>query len=168
MNKIKVLCLVLSLVAFSGCSASPFSPKNQQRINNSNGKLDEIKSNQNGIMAEVGKIKQDFNLMNSQLREVQSGLLNINTALSRNENNGIQILQGDGSLMLVFAMFLVGAALWYRLRAVRSETNLSIIAKEVAKFNIVELNDDIMKSAIKAGHGKQVFNILSKSVQDLS
>jgi outer membrane murein-binding lipoprotein Lpp len=166
MKAIKALCLVLSIMVFSGCSVSPFSPRNQQKINNSNGKIEEIKSNQNGLMAEVGKLKQDFDLINSQLKEVQSGLLNINSTLSRNENSGIQILQGDGSLILVFSMFIVGATLWYRVRAIKSEKNLSIIAKEVAKHNLVELNDDIIKSAIKAGQGKQVFQILSQAVID--
>jgi len=165
MKSIKVLCILLCFGTISGCSVSPFSPRNQQRINN-NGKLDEIKSNQNGIMAEVGKLKQDFDLMNSQLREVQSGLLNINSALSRNENSGIQILQGDGSLILVFSMFVVGAMLWYRTRAVKSEKSLSIIAKEVAKYNLVELNDDIMKSAMKAGQGKQVLKVLNQAFID--
>ena len=68
--------------------------------------------------------------------------------------------------MLVFSIFLVGATFWYRMRAVKSEKNLSIIAKEVARYNLVDLNDDIMKSAIKAGRGKQVFSILNKAVQD--
>lgn len=165
MNKIKMVCLILSLTILSGCSVSPFSPRNQQRINN-NGKIDEIKSNQNGIMAEVGKLKQDVDLINSQLREVQSGLLNINSALSRNENSGIQILQGDGSLILVFSMFIVAAMLWYRSKAVKSEKNLSIIAKEVAKYNVAELNDSIIKSAISEGKGKEILQILNKAIEN--
>lgn len=164
MIKLKLTYFVLLAVVLSGCSVSPFSPKNQQRINNGNGKIDEIKSNQNGIMAEVGKLKQDLDLVNSQLKEVQSGLININSAISRNENSGIQILQGDGSLILVFSMFVLGGMLWYRSKAVKSEKNLSIIAKEVAKYNLAELNDNILKSAAKEGKGKEVLKILNNAI----
>lgn len=165
MNKIKMACLILSLTLLSGCSVSPFSPKNQQRINN-NGKIDEIKSNQNGIIAEIGKLKQDVDLINSQLKEVQNGLLNINSALSRNENSGIQVLQGDGSLILVFSIFIVTAMLWYRSKAVKSEKSLSIIAKEVAKYNVAELNDSIIKSAMNEGKEKEIFQILNKAIEN--
>jgi len=158
-----LIAFLLLLMVVPGCSMSPFSPKSQQKINNGNGKIDEIKSNQNGIIAELGKLKQDFDLVNSKLKEVQSGLLNINSAISRNENSGVQILQGDGSLILVFSILILGVMIWYRERAVRSEKSLSIIAAQVAKYNIAELNEDIIKSAVKGKQAQTVLKALSKS-----
>jgi len=164
MKLIKLLLVSLIVLTFTGCSVSPFSPRNQQRINNG-GKIDEIKSNQNGIMAEVGKLKQDVQLMNSKLKEVQNGLININSAISRNENSGVQILQGDGSLILVFSVIVFGGMLWYRARAINSEKSLNIMAKQVTKYNLAELNDSIIKDAIKEGKGKEIVRILNKAIE---
>lgn len=162
MKTIKIVCCLAGIL-LSGCSVSPFSPKNQQRINN-NGKIDEIKSNQNGLMLEFMKLKQDLGILNSQLKEVQNGLVNMNNAISRNENSGIQILQGDGSLILVFSILIFGGMLWYRSKALKSEKNLDIIVKQVVKYNLAELNDEIIKCAIKEGKGKDIVGILSKAV----
>lgn len=164
--KFKIFALFLVALSITGCAnVSPFSPKNPQKINNQ-GKIEEIKSNQNGIMAEIGKLKQDAQILDSQLKEIQSGLVNINSAISRNENNGVQILQGDGSLILVFALVTVGMLLlWYRNRAVISEKNLSIMAKEVVKFNNTTLNDEILSKADSEGMGKKMLKVLTVSFE---
>lgn len=164
--KFKIFALLLAVSSITGCAnVSPFSPKNPQKINNQ-GKIEEIKSNQNGIMAEIGKLKQDAQILESQLKEIQSGLININSAMSRNENSGIQILQGDGSLILVFALVTVGMLLlWYRNRAVTSEKNLFIMAREVVKFNNATLNDEILIKADSKGVGKQMLKVLTTNFE---
>jgi hypothetical protein len=161
MGKIKIICLFLVL-SLTGCSA--FSPINRQRINNE-GKIEDIKSNQNGIMAEIGKLKQDTQILGSQLKEVQNGLINLNAMLSKNENNGIQILQGDGALILVFSLVSLGMVLFYRNKAVQNEKNLSILAKEITKINNPELNDQILRMAVQKGTQKSMLNTLKKSIQ---
>ena len=166
MKLIKLLLISFSVLAITGCSVSPFSPRSQQKINN-NGKIEEIKSNQNGILAEVGKLKQDVDLMNSKLKEVQNGLINISSAISRNENSGVQVLQGDGSLILVFSIIVFGGMLWYRTRAISSERSLNIMAKQVAKYNLAELNDNIIKDAVNAGKGKEILGLLNKAIKEV-
>ena len=150
-----LICLVL------GCAN--FDPRNNERIENQNGKIDEIRNNQNGVMAEIGKLKQSADIQNSQLKEVQNGLFNMNTAISKNENSGIQILQGDGSLMLIFSLSVISMILYYyRDRAVKSEKANEIISKEIARFNHPQLNDNILKAAMYTNCEKKVFTLLKK------
>lgn len=166
MKTIKLMCIFLSLF-FIGCAKfSPFSPTNRQRINNQ-GTIEDIKSNQNGIIAELGKLKQDAQVLDSQLKEIQNGLINLNAAISRNENNGVQILQGDGALIFVFSILTLGMILFYRNKAVESEKNLSILAKEIAKINDPKINDEVLKLALEKGVGASMLKTLKKSVQDL-
>ena len=100
--------LILTLLFFSGCG---FSPRN--RLNNQDGQIDELKNNQNGLMSEIGGLKQQSEITDSQLKEVQQGYLNIQNKLSSNENSGVQILQGDGALFLVFATIVICSILYF-------------------------------------------------------
>lgn len=151
-------------VSISGCAN--FNPRIQPNIDNKDGKIDEINSNQNGIMAEIGKLKQDTQLLNSQLKEVQNGLLNLNMAISRNENSGIQILQGDGSLIFLYSLAVMGMILyWYRDRAIKSEKSAEVIAAEIAKINDPILNDNILRAAMKQNCEQQVFKLLNDSFE---
>ena len=102
----KILAIICLFVMLSGCA--DISPRYNPKIENENGKIDEIRNNQNGIMAEIGKLKQSAEIQNSQLKEVQNGLLNFNAAVSKNENSGVQILQGDGALIMIFSLIVSG------------------------------------------------------------
>lgn len=156
-------CLITGL---SGCAN--LSPRNNPNIDNQNGKIDEIRNNQNGVMAEIGKLKQNAEIQNSQLKEVQNGILNLNTAISRNENSGIQILQGDGALILVFSLAVIGMLLyWYRDRAITSEKSAEVMAKEIARFNDPTLNDNILRAALNSESESHVFHLLTKSRREL-
>jgi hypothetical protein len=161
-----IILSIAMLTGISGCGN--FSPRNQPRIDNQGGKIDEIRNNQNGVMAEIGKLKQDAEIQNSQLKEVQNGLLNLNASLSRNENSGVQILQGDGALMLVFSLSVIAMLLyWYRDRAIVSEKSANLMAKEIARFNHPTLNDNILKAAMYSNAESHVYNLLTKSRKDL-
>ncbi len=150
-----VICFMIS-----GCAN--FNPKNNSPIQN-NGRIDEIRNNQNGVMAEIGKLRQSAEISDSKLKEVQNGLLNLNAAVSRNENSGIQILQGDGALMLVFSLSVMGMFLyWYRDRAITSEKSAMIMAREVSRFNDPVLNDNILYAAMNTNCEKHVFKMLTE------
>lgn len=158
------LLFVLLPILISGCAN--FNPRNQNKINNQNGQIEDIKSNQNGVMAEIGKIRQDISAQNSKLKEIQSGLVNLNAAISRNENSGVQIIQGDGALIFIFSLVVLGMLMfWYRDRAVKSEKTSEILAKEVAKFNDPYLNDAILKSAINQKSAKQIYQLIKRHIQ---
>jgi len=154
------------MVGLSGCAN--LNPRNDPNIDNQNGKIDEIRNNQNGVMAEIGKLKQNAEIQNSQLKEVQNGILNLNTAISRNENSGIQILQGDGALILVFSLAVIGMLLyWYRDRAIIGEKSSEVLAKEIARFNNPILNDNVLRSAMNINSEKHIYQLLMKSKREL-
>lgn len=160
MKRIFATLTILSMLS-AGCAN--VNPINNPKIDNSNGKIDEIKNNQNGVMAEIGKLKQNAEIQDSELKEIQNGLLNINAAVSRNENSGIQILQGDGALIMVFSIIVI-AMLLYRNKAIKQEKVANLISKEVAQFNDPVLNDNILKSAMKDSSEVHVYNLLRKYI----
>ena len=159
MKRILFLLCTALLIGVSGCAN--LNPRNNSPINNENGKIDEIRNNQNGLMLELGKLKNDAQIQNSQLKEVQQGMLNLNASVSRNENSGVQILQGDGALILVFALGVIGMLLyWYRDRAVKSEKAVDIITREVARLNDPSLNDNILRAASNTDTEGHLYHLL--------
>ena len=161
------LFLLIGIMTISGCAN--LNPRNNSPIDNQNGHIDEIRNNQNGVMAEIGKLKQNAEIQNSQLKEVQNGLLNLNMAISRNENSGVQILQGDGALILVFSLCVIGMLLyWFHDRAVTSEKSADIMAKEVIRFNNPILNDNILRSAMNSSSEKPVYHMLTKHQREFN
>lgn len=162
----KWIFIVILFIFSQGCAN--FNPRMNPRINNKDGNIEEIKNNQNGVMAEIGKLKQEAEIQNSKLDEVQNGLLNLNASVSRNENSGIQILQGDGALILVFSLAVIAMILyWYRERAINGEKTVAIMSKEIAKFNDAELNDNILKAAMLENKEIYVLNILKKEIEKM-
>jgi hypothetical protein len=158
--------IILSIIlCFSLVGCSNFNPRMQNRIDNKNGKIDEIKNNQNGLMLELGKLRQDAEIQNSQLKEVQQGMLNLNATGIRNENKGVQILQGDGALILIFALGTVAMLLFYKRKSDKNEKIANIMAKEVMLLNDQKLNDKILNLSIKTKLEKDVYKMMFKHIR---
>jgi hypothetical protein len=160
----RIAFFYLFLVSFlAGCGN--FSPRLQNRIDNKDGKIDEIKNNQNGIMLEIGKLRQQAEIQNSQLNEVQQGFLNLNAAGVRNENKGIQILQGDGALIMVFSIIALGMfLLYYKNKSDKNEKIANVLAGEVMLANDPVMNDNILRSARFTPLEKPIFEIMKKNL----
>jgi len=164
MKRILVILSALLMLGVTGCAN--LNPRINDKIDNQQGRIDEIRNNQNGLMLELGKLKNDAQISNSQLKEVQQGMLNLNAAISRNENSGVQILQGDGALIMVFGLGVIGMLLyWYRDRAVKSEKAVDIITKEVARLNDPVLNDNILKAAMHTSSEEHIYHLLVRHNQ---
>jgi hypothetical protein len=158
--------IILSIIlCFSLVGCSNFNPRMQNRIDNKNGKIDEIKNNQNGLMLELGKLRQDAEIQNSQLKEVQQGMLNLNATGIRNENKGVQILQGDGALILIFALGTVAMLLFYKRKSDKNEKIANIMAQEVMLLNDQKLNDKILNLSIKTKLEKDVYKMMFKHIR---
>lgn len=152
----KILFVFITCLFLLGCAN--FNPRNNPRIENQDGKIEDIRTNQNGFMLELGKIRQQGEVTNSSLKEIQTGLLNINAALSRNENYGVQVLQGDGSLILIFSVIVVGMILWhYRATAKKAEQAVKVMAREIVRLNNEDLNDSVLMSARKFNVEKLIY-----------
>ena len=158
--------IILSIIlCFSLVGCSNFNPRMQNRIDNKNGKIDEIKNNQNGLMLELGKLRQDAEIQNSQIKEFQQGMLNLNATGIRNENKGVQILQGDGALILIFALGTVAMLLFYKRKSDKNEKIANIMAQEVMLLNDQKLNDKILNSSMKTKIEKDVYKMMFKHIR---
>lgn len=165
MQKLKFFLIFL---CFVGCARldPKINPHNNTPINNTDGDV-EARNNQNGVMLELAKLNQKADLQNSQLKEVQNGLVNLNTSLSRNENSGIQILQGDGALIMVFSLAVIFLLFVYRNKAIKNEKISNLMAKEIARFNHGQLNDNVLYAAANEKCERKVFDLIKKN-QSLS
>ena len=161
MRRILILAIALHLMLICGCPN--FNPRLRNEINNSNGQIDEIRNNQNGISLELGKIKQDTEISNSKIEEMQQGMFNINASASRNENSGVQILQGDGALILVFSLGVIGMILYhYRDRAIKSEKAAEIMAQQIISYGDPVLNDNVLFASMHTDSEKRVYSLMKK------
>lgn len=163
----KGICLTAIFVFLSICSGcsnnlSPFSPDLKNEINNQNGKIEDIKNNQNGVMLELIKLRNEQKINAEKIDNFQQGLLNLS---GRNENFGVQILQGDGALVMVFALGTIAMMLiyHYRTKAVKKEKAADILAQQIVNYNDESLTDDVFISAMHTDVEKDVYDLIAKN-----
>ena len=162
MKKIILLIFGIILIGTSGCNN--LSPRLEEHIDNQNGKIDEIRSVQNGISTELGNLRAENTLTNSELDALQQGWVNLNAKLSSNENSGIQILQGDGALIMVFSLAVIFMLIWYyRDKAKKAEKVAEILAQEITNKNDPALEDKIFLAAKHTDVEANVYHLIVKS-----
>lgn len=161
MNKIFMLISALLSLSLIGCGN--LSPRLDNEIDNRNGEIEELKNIQNGMNLELGKLRQDSEIVNSNLKEVQQGMLNFNNKLSSNENSGVQILQGDGALIFIFALAVICMLLYhYRKLYKKNEKAADILAQQIANKNDPQLDDVIFQAAMHTDVESEVYNLITK------
>jgi len=159
-NLITLLVFGLSL-SLAGCGN--LSPQQDQRIENQGGEIEELKNIQNGVNSEIGKLRQEAEITNSTLKEVQNGMINFNAKLSSNENSGIQILQGDGALILIFAIAVVGMLLFhYRSLYKKNEKAADLLAQQITNRGDPYLDDVVFAAAMHTDVEKEVYHLMTK------
>lgn len=129
MKKVIVgFCLLTSLFLCGCGNLSPrdsLNPKLQQDINNQQGRIDRIENNQNAVRAEISK------LLNQE-----------------NNNNGVQILQGDGGLIFLFGLITIFLVLFYFYKVAAGEKKTSdILAEQIVRYRDKSLESNILKAA---------------------
>jgi len=154
--RLGTVILAVMLLAASGCNFSPLSPSSRQRINNS-GEIGDIKSNQNGVMAEVLSLKSRLDVIAKDIESLQSGLVN-----SNNKNFGIQIFQGDGGLAvgLVLLSILGIVAANYKLKSDKYRKTAEIFVKQIKNMNDLGLEDRIFADALAEKVEDKVYKML--------
>lgn len=150
--------ILTSLVVLSITGCANISPRNRQNINNQGGETGDIQNNQQGFLLELGKMKQEVDIIGSKLKEVQEGLININAAISRNENSGVQILQGDGSLILVFSCAVLAFIFYYKNRD--NEKLLKVLTNKIVELGDEKLTASIVDS-IEPNQAKKIIKMLN-------
>ena len=168
MQKI-ILSLIFgtTLLVTSGCNN--LSPRLEERIDNQNGKINEIRSVQNGISTELGNLRAENTITDSELEALQQGWVNLNAKLSSNNNSGIQILQGDGALIMIFSLAIVGMLLWhYRDKAKKAEKVAEILAQEIASKKDPALEDKVFLAARHTNVEASVYHLMVKAQNKVS
>jgi predicted PurR-regulated permease PerM len=158
----KILLIFILLIPFSGCAnISPFKPKFRQEIDNQNGKIDAIKTNQNGIMLDLLNLKNEQQITQRDVQNFQQGLINME---KRNENSGIQIFQGDGGLAIggMIAMFGLYLIYMYRTRAVASEKTATVLAQQIAQYDDPYLTEEVFKAAMYSPVEGDIYKLITK------
>lgn len=153
----KILFTLALCVAVSGCNFSPLSPSNRNGIRNNSGEIGDIKSNQNGIMAEIMSLKSRMDVMARDIESIQSGLINHN-----NKNNGIQIFQGDGGLAvgLSLAFMLALVAVSYKIRSDKYRKTAELFGSRLKSLGNPRMEEEIMLEALGRKVESETFKIL--------
>lgn len=146
------------LTALTGCNFSPLSPSNRNNIRN-NGEIGDIKNNQQGIMAEVMNLKNRLEVMAQEIETLQNGLINYN-----NKNSGVQILQGDGGLIVALSALALIAivAMNYKIKCEKYKKTAEIFGEKIKSMNRPDLEEDIMLGAMAKKVESEAFGILKK------
>jgi hypothetical protein len=159
MKNLILFFAISAILTFSGCGN--LSPRNdlENKINNQNGKIGEIENLQNSIKAEMGNIKNQTEVNAKNLKNMQQGLINYNR-----DNSGIQILQGDGALILIFGIATVFGILWFsaRDRAIKSEKATDVLAEALVQEDNIELENQVFSAAMHSGVEEQVLKAMTK------
>jgi hypothetical protein len=75
----KLLLMLAILFPLMGCAIGnrfdPFSPKQRQELKNRDGKIEEVKNNTQGLMLEVGKLRQDSAVNAEKLNNYHSAFI---------------------------------------------------------------------------------------------
>lgn len=150
------ICVTIMLLS-SGCSVSPFSPRNNNKINNSNGEIQDIKNNQNGFMLDLAELRNKMDLVARDIDNMQQGFMN-----SNNKNYGVQIFQGEGGLLMAVALLVGGIVIvfMYRNEAIKYKKTAEILGKEIKSLKDINLENKIFTLAIKENIEKNVYESL--------
>lgn len=153
------ILLASLLLVTTGCiDVSPLSPDLDNKIDNQQGKIEDIKNNQNGIMLDLLKLRNEQQQHARDVENQVQGMFN-------KSNSGVQILQGDGALILVFgvavmAMFLV---YHYKTRAEKSQKTAEIMAQQIAVFADHNLDNEVFLSAMNTEVEEDVYHMMVKA-----
>lgn len=143
----------------SGCGN--FSPRQDQEIDNRNGRIDEIENLANSIKAEIGNLKQQNEIQNSQLDRMQQGVANLQ---SNYDNSGVQILSGPGGLAFsIIAIIAVSTiAVHYRNVSKQNEKTADVLAEQIVQMNNPWLEDQVFRACMHTGIEENVLKIIQK------
>ena len=155
--KIMFVAVMVAAGLVSGCNFSPLSPPNRQNIRNNNGEIGDIKSNQQGIMAEMLNLKNRMDVMAQNIENLQNGFINHN-----NKNSGVQIFQGDGGLLVGISCIalLAMVALNYKFKSDKYRKTAEIFGERIKSMNKPELEDEILLGAMAKKVETEAFRIL--------
>lgn len=80
-----------------------------------------------------------------------------------NNNSGVQILQGDGGLVLVFGLVTIFLILYYFYRTAESyRKTAEILAEQISRADNPDLEEQVKKAAEYTDHEKRIIELLRR------
>ena len=154
-----LLLLVAMMCILPGCGN--LSPRQQQRINNQDGKIGEVDTLDNSLKAEIGNLKTQNEMLNNKIGQMQQGMVNLQ---SSTDNSGVQILSGPGGLIVTILALLSGTilALHYRSIAVVQKKSSEILAQTIVAHNDDALEDKVFQAAMFTGAEANILGLMKK------
>jgi hypothetical protein len=154
-----LILTALIALSLSGCAVSPLSPRNRQDIENQNGKIEDLRNNQNGFMLDLIKMRNEQQITAGEIKNLQQGLINQN-----NENSGIQIFQGDGGLLVGFGILvvLIMVIAHYRSQAVKNQKTAEILAQQIALYDDADLDNEVFMAALNSEVEEDIYHLIVK------
>ena len=158
----KSLILIILLTFLTGCgNLSPREDGRIGRINNKNGQISGLKEEIKNLQ---GSIDANNKITAEKIDNLQQGIV---TTKKDNTNQGVQILQGDGVLVLILALgTLVTVSilgfLYYKAKTEKAEKLTHIIAEEVVMHDDADLENNILIASRHAGIQIEMYNIFNE------
>jgi predicted PurR-regulated permease PerM len=148
-----------SLFSMTGCGN--LSPRQNERIDNQNGKIGQIENMQNSMKAEIGKLQNQSEIQNSRLDRVQQGLLNYQKS---EDNSGVQIFSGSGGIVVALVGFvgIFVVMLYYRKLAGDHAKTASLLAERIVSYNDPALTDAVFQAALHTNVQDKVLSLVKK------
>lgn len=143
-----IISMVALICCISGCNNMSPRQEIEKDINNQKGKIGHMEDLTNSMKTEIAKLQNEAEIQNSRLEKIQQGLANIQNI---NENDGIQILSGNGGLMLGGVLLCIVVVLgWmvlhYRLESIKHRKTAEILTKQIVLKNDPELEEQVFQA----------------------
>ena len=146
MKRVIVSLAFLTCLFLTGCgNLSPrdnLSPRQQLDIQNQQGRIEKIEQSQQLLRSEIDRIS----LISKE-----------------NNNSGVQILQGDGGLILIFGLVTIFLILFYFYRIAESERKTAeILAQQIIRSDDFLLEENVMKAAENSDVEARIYSLIHK------
>lgn len=148
--------MILTLFIVGCGNLSPrFQPELREKIDNREGKIEEIENNQNSL-------KNELEIRDSKLDKILNGIIN-----DQNNNSGFQIFSGSGGLLLglvtiIFLFSIFFFMLYYQQKAKAAEKIADILAESIINQNNSDLEEEVFKAAMHTDVESKILDLVTK------
>ena len=155
----KFLIIFMIGLCLSICGCQNFSPRQQDRFEKQNGRIGDVEELANANKLELGKIRNENSIRDSQLEDVQQGIANF-----QSNNSGIQILSGPGGLMIALVALVIAgvAAFHYRGEAQVQKKTAELMAQAIVEKQDPYLEEAVFRAAMYSGAERNVLDMIKK------
>jgi hypothetical protein len=152
---------VTFMLALPGCGN--LSPRQEQEIDNQDGRIGEIENLANSNKLELGTLQSQSEITDSELDKIQQGMLNLQNT---NENSGVQILSGPGGIAIavitVCGLILLTSTVHFRGEAKKYEKTADMFAQRIVSWDDPALEDEVFQAAMYTDVEDKVLDLIKR------